>query len=48
VTGGTKLTIIESGFDALPESRRAAAFASDESGWQSQTKRISAYLEAHP
>ncbi|HEY8794142.1 MAG TPA: SRPBCC family protein [Gemmatimonadaceae bacterium] len=48
VKGGTKLTVVESGYDALPESRRAAAFANDESGWESQTQRISAYLKTHP
>ena len=29
VDGGTELTIVESGFDAIPESRRAKAFASN-------------------
>lgn len=48
VDGGTELTIIESGFDAIPESRRAKAFASNGSGWEGQTRRIAAYLASHP
>ena len=48
VKEGTKLTIVESGFDALPESRRAAALAGNEGGWASQTKRIANYLSANP
>src|SRR5687767_11453761 len=31
--GGTQLTIVESGFDAIPESRRAKAFSMNSSGW---------------
>jgi hypothetical protein len=46
--GGTELTIVESGFDAIPESRRTKAFASNASGWESQTRRIAAYLASHP
>jgi uncharacterized protein YndB with AHSA1/START domain len=47
VDEGTELTIIESGFDAIPESRRAKAFAGNASGWEQQTKRIAAYLATH-
>ena len=36
VKEGTKLTIVETGFDALPEWRRAQAFKSNDSGWASQ------------
>lgn len=42
--GGTRLTIVESGFDAIPESRRARAFAANRGGWDAQAKRIAAYL----
>ena|SRR5579863_538510 len=31
--GGILLTVTESGFDALPVARRAAAFAANEGGW---------------
>lgn len=48
VTGGTKLTIIESGFDKLPESRRLEAFKSNDGGWASQTKRIADFIRANP
>ena len=48
VDGGTELTIVESGFDAIPESRRAKAFAGNASGWEAQTRRIAAYLASHP
>jgi uncharacterized protein YndB with AHSA1/START domain len=43
-TGGTHLTITESGFDKVPLARRAEAFASNEQGWQEQTKLIAKYL----
>ncbi len=46
--GGTKLTIVESGFDALPEWRRNKAFAGNDSGWGQQTVRIADFLRAHP
>ena len=38
--GGTLLTITESGFDQIPLSRRAAAFASNSKGWEAQTRLI--------
>lgn len=45
VPGGTRLTITESGFDALPLERRAKAFAENEGGWQAQLSLIAKYLE---
>jgi uncharacterized protein YndB with AHSA1/START domain len=44
VTGGTMLTITESGFDRIPLERRAKAFAGNEQGWTAQTKLIEKYL----
>lgn len=44
VEGGTRLTITESGFDALPPERRAKAFAENEGGWQAQLVLIAKYL----
>lgn len=44
VTGGTRLEIVESGFDQIPLARRATAFASNEGGWEAQTKLIEKYL----
>ncbi len=43
VTGGTMLTITESGFDQIPLERRAKAFAANEQGWAAQTKLIEKY-----
>jgi uncharacterized protein YndB with AHSA1/START domain len=41
---GTHLTITESGFERVPLARRAEAFASNEQGWQEQSKLIAKYL----
>lgn len=43
---GTRLTIVESGFDAIPESRRAKAFAMNSSGWNGQAENIRKFLAA--
>lgn len=48
VEEGTLLKIVESGFDAIPESRRAKAFQSNSGGWTSQLENIRKYLEQHP
>jgi uncharacterized protein YndB with AHSA1/START domain len=42
--GGTMLTIVESGFDAIPESRRAKAFSMNSAGWDGQAKNIQKFL----
>ena len=44
--GGTKLTVIESGFDELPEWRRAEAFKMNSGGWTSQVENIRKYVES--
>ena len=44
VPGGTQLTVVESGFDAIPESRRAKAFTSNSKGWAAQLENIRKYL----
>ncbi|MHA0284949.1 SRPBCC family protein [Mycobacterium sp. C3-094] len=44
--GGVLLEIVESGFDALPESRRAAAFTDNSGGWATQLRLIGQYLAA--
>ncbi|HZS41017.1 MAG TPA: SRPBCC family protein [Polyangia bacterium] len=41
--GGTLLTIVESGFDAIPRGRRDEAFRMNDRGWGEQT----ANLERH-
>jgi uncharacterized protein YndB with AHSA1/START domain len=43
---GTQLTIVESGFDAIPESRRAKAFSGNSAGWDGQAKNIQKFLAA--
>jgi uncharacterized protein YndB with AHSA1/START domain len=47
VTGGTMLTVTESGFDKISLERRAKAFAANEKGWSEQVKLIDKYLALH-
>ena len=42
--GGTQLTIVESGFDAIPIERRSDAFEANDEGWEAQAKMIAKYL----
>jgi uncharacterized protein YndB with AHSA1/START domain len=44
--GGTDLTVVETGFDAIPEARRADAFRMNDAGWTQQMQNIRRYLEA--
>jgi hypothetical protein len=46
--GGTLLIVSESGFDAIPESRRAEAFRMNSGGWEQQVKNIEAHVTANP
>lgn len=46
VPGGTRLTITESGFDALPASRRTQAFGSNSEGWAQQLENIRKHVAA--
>ena len=41
---GTRLVIVESGFDAIPASRRAIAFSKNKAGWDGQAKNIQKFL----
>ena len=41
---GVQLRIVESGFDAIPEARRAAAFEANSGGWATQTELVRKYL----
>ncbi len=41
---GTRLTIIESGFDKVPAERREEAFRMDDHGWTSQIKNIEKHV----
>lgn len=42
---GTRLTLIESGFDKVPAYRRDEAFRMNDNGWTQQMKNIEAYVE---
>src|SRR3954452_15027814 len=41
---GTLLTVTESGFDALPPSRRDLAFRMNSGGWKQQVKNIATHV----
>jgi uncharacterized protein YndB with AHSA1/START domain len=41
---GVLLRIVESGFDKIPEERRASAFEANSQGWAKQTELVSKYL----
>jgi uncharacterized protein YndB with AHSA1/START domain len=43
---GTLLVVTESGFDALPEGRRAEAFRMNEGGWEEQMHNIANHVAA--
>ena len=42
---GTRLTITESGFDNIPEDRRATAFRSNDEGWTIQAEQVRKYVD---
>jgi uncharacterized protein YndB with AHSA1/START domain len=44
IDAGTAVTIVESGFDRIPLSRRAEAFRMDSQGWAGQIKNIERYV----
>jgi len=44
VTGGTELTVVESGFDRIPLARRAEAFRMNDQGWSAQIKNIERHV----
>ncbi|HET9620721.1 MAG TPA: SRPBCC family protein [Kofleriaceae bacterium] len=43
---GTRLTVIESGFERIPEHRRARAFAMNSQGWAIQVENIARHVDA--
>ncbi|KQH80678.1 vanillate O-demethylase oxidoreductase VanB [Mycobacterium gordonae] len=45
VSGGVSLTIVESGFDAIPEARRGPSFEANSEGWAIQADLVRRYLE---
>ena len=46
VAEGTRLTVIESGFDSIPAARRAEAFRMNEHGWEAQINNIERHVAA--
>ena len=44
VEGGTLLTVVESGFDKIPRSRRLEAFRMNNEGWDEEITRIENYI----
>ena len=42
---GTRLTVTESGFDKVPEARRATALRMNTGGWEAQVENIRAYVD---
>lgn len=45
VAQGTRLTVTETGFDALPAARQPDARRMNEKGWEAQLKNIRAHVE---
>lgn len=45
-TGGTLLTVCESGFDRIPAARRAEAFRMNSQGWAAQLENIERHVAA--
>jgi uncharacterized protein YndB with AHSA1/START domain len=46
VQDGTLLIVVESGFDAIPLERRAAAYRGNDEGWAIQVQAIERYVES--
>lgn len=47
-SGGTLLTVTESGFDKLPSERRLEAFRMNDGGWTEQMKNIESHVTQKP
>src|SRR5687767_10870659 len=45
VPEGTRLTIVESGFDRVPAQRRERAFRMNEGGWTGQGENLRKYVD---
>jgi uncharacterized protein YndB with AHSA1/START domain len=41
---GTRLTVVESGFDRIPPERRAEAFRMNEDGWTAQLQNVARHV----
>lgn len=45
VAGGTRVTIVESGFDRVPAHRRERAFRMNEGGWAAQAENLRRHVD---
>jgi uncharacterized protein YndB with AHSA1/START domain len=43
--GGTRVRVVESGFDRIPVERRAEAFRMNAGGWEAQMENIARHVE---
>ena len=48
VKEGTRLTIVESGFDKLPAARRGDAFRLNDGGWTQQIQNVQRHVSLQP
>jgi len=46
VAEGTRLTVVESGFDGIPAARRAEALRMNDAGWAGQLENIARYVSS--
>lgn len=46
IPDGTRLTVIESGFDKIPDHRRSDAMRMNDGGWEEQLQNIERYVGA--
>jgi uncharacterized protein YndB with AHSA1/START domain len=46
IAAGTRISIIESGFDAVPAHRREEAFRMNDKGWTQQVENIRRHVES--
>jgi uncharacterized protein YndB with AHSA1/START domain len=44
VADGTRLTVVETGFDSIPLARRATAYRGNDEGWAAQVVAIERYV----
>ena len=45
-SNGTRLTVTESGFSAIPDPHRLEIFRQNAQGWDGQVKAIAAYVQS--
>jgi hypothetical protein len=46
IDGGTRLHIVESGFEQVPEHRRLRAFRMNDGGWGAQANNLKRHVES--